>query len=1340
MRSPLVGLVLLIGALVASPRAADAQSGVPPLLPQPRSVKPIACGAPFPLTQPLRFPANVDPGAFELLRERWSALGIPSPVIATRPDVRLTHTLPLGASTKRPQARGGPWSQYRLRVDAGVMVDGVDLSGAPRALGANEGEFDALMTLAQLPVRSGGRWVLPCVDIADEAAMPWRIVSDDVSRGPFPTIAYAKRRIRELAALKINGWSPYMEQVVADRRYPFVAWPNAWTPAQLHDLSAYASRFHVELIPEQQTFAHMHETLKWEQLAPLAELPHGYLMAESDPRTYAYLEPLVKSELAATTPDLFHIGSDEPIDLGRGRTPRTPQAFADHVKRVAGFLAGTNARPIIWDDAIQQDHAILGLLPKDLTIATFHYGVEKTYRPYIDTVANAGFEQLVAPGAANWNEIYPDLRTSYANVARFLGEAKGSQGVVGMFMTVWHDDGETLYEATWPSVAYAAATAWQAKPVDDATWHGTFARVFFGTDDPRYAADLDALEAIRPLLTTAPSDPPDYLFWRDPFDPRVQARAQTMDLAGIRTRAEAVLTDLWSARPPLNTGAVNVMKLGALRYDALARRLQIGKEARDDYDDARAHATAPNASQVYRSLGIAKYLCWELRDALAGHRAALRRGMASREHGARTRAGAAALPRRRGRCAALRRSHRRRDARGLPAQERRPAVGRGDVIGALSGIAIVAVFLLLAGLMIARKLPALLAVPLMALATAALAGVHDLASVVTLGAVKLAPVYATLFFGALLSRVVLSTGIAETLVTYAAEFGGDRPLVLSLLMCAVVAVLFTTVTGLGAIIMIGTIVLPVLMTVGVPRATSATLFLLAFGLGYILNIAQWKFYGTVFGVDRTAFQGYAFAIFAVQAIVLVAYAIVRARATRGYATKVVTAPDADAPRKRAGALALVTPVLPLVLLRGFGVDAIVGFAIAAIYGSLVTRPRDVVKTLVAAWIRGIEDVAPATILMIGIGMLLVAANLPEVQAAVKPLVAAVAPRTPVAYVILFGLLSPLALYRGPLNPYGVGIGVYTVLATLHVVPAAALVAAVMAVVQVQNVCDPTNTQNVWVANFTGTGVERITRLLLPWQVGVATVAALLVVVAGGALLGTPPFPAHPASAAETGATGLYAPPAAARAIAVLDDGTPDGAVAAREVGEAVARGWSGFRVVPAAGDPAATDCRAKTYAAAMKLTVTPEGTDGKDVGLELVDCAGWSVDQWHTRGPVRKAAEDVLLRVRAWALEHPALAAEVFERGLASDPTAETPTYFYVLFKPSDGYMRVLVRPGGPAYVAGLRTGDVVDKLDGRFWWEYGTFQTQLRAYDGKPHSFDVERGHVGGPPEHIELGTPFTG
>jgi hypothetical protein len=66
--------------------------------------------------------------------------------------------------------------------------------------------------------------------------------------------------------------------------------------------------------------------------------------------------------------------------------------------------------------------------------------------------------------------------------------------------------------------------------------------------------------------------------------------------------------------------------------------------------------------------------------------------------------------------------------------------------------------------------------------------------------------------------------------------------------------------------------------------------------------------------------------------------------------------------------------------------------------------------------------------------------------------------------------------------------------------------------------------------------------------------------------------------------------------------------------------------------------------------------------------------------------------------------------------------------------MRAYVRPGGPAYVAGLRTNDIVEKLDGKFWWEYGTFQTQARAYDGKPHAFLVLRGKV---ERAIALGAP---
>jgi S1-C subfamily serine protease len=104
----------------------------------------------------------------------------------------------------------------------------------------------------------------------------------------------------------------------------------------------------------------------------------------------------------------------------------------------------------------------------------------------------------------------------------------------------------------------------------------------------------------------------------------------------------------------------------------------------------------------------------------------------------------------------------------------------------------------------------------------------------------------------------------------------------------------------------------------------------------------------------------------------------------------------------------------------------------------------------------------------------------------------------------------------------------------------------------------------------------------------------------------------------------------------------------------------------------------------------------------------------------------------------PELAANVFERGIAFDPANAAPTYFFTLFKTSDGVMRALVRPGGPAWEAGMRTGDVIDKVDGRWWWEYGTFQTQSRAYDGKPHVFEITRGNVHG--VRIALGDPYRG
>jgi len=220
--------------------------------------------------------------------------------------------------------------------------------------------------------------------------------------------------------------------------------------------------------------------------------------------------------------------------------------------------------------------------------------------------------------------------------------------------------------------------------------------------------------------------------------------------------------------------------------------------------------------------------------------------------------------------------------------------------------------------------------------------------------------------------------------------------------------------------------------------------------------------------------------------------------------------------------------------------------------------------------------------------------------------------------------------------------------------------------------------------------------------------------------------------------GLLAPSTAAQTIAVTPTGGADAAIAAHEVERAIEQTWNAIRPIRFDGDASATDCRVKPFAADARISAddTAYG-DGvlTEVTFDLADCAGWEVDQWTEQRLLPRDAtrDDVAHALRTlarhattdadiWAHLHRERAQRLFDEGLALLP-GDPPTYLYSFYKTSDGEMRVAARPGGPAWAAGIRTGDVMEKMDGKFWWEYGTFQTQRRAYDGLPHTFEIKRG-----------------
>jgi H+/gluconate symporter-like permease len=428
-----------------------------------------------------------------------------------------------------------------------------------------------------------------------------------------------------------------------------------------------------------------------------------------------------------------------------------------------------------------------------------------------------------------------------------------------------------------------------------------------------------------------------------------------------------------------------------------------------------------------------------------------------------------------------------------------------------TALAVLAIFAIMAVLMYLNRLPAIVALPIMAIAIALAARVPwtDLATIISEGTFLLHRAYATAILGSILAAVVSQTGVAETLVKKAAELGGDRPIALALVLTAVVAVLFTTLGGLGAVIMVATIVFPVLLAVGLPQLAVGCLFLLGMSLGGIFNLTNWQLYKETMGLSVGTILTFAVPLAALLAAATIVFAVVQLRP--GRLRRYCQDPEPVRAVTFVPWYSLLTPVVPLLLVLGFAAHNLVrkllggqasGFefpivtamVVGIAYG-LVTAsrpPQGRVQLLAKAVVDGIGGVAPAVALMLGIGILVKAVMHPQVLEEVRPLLGQILPGTRVGYVVVFTVLAPLTLYRGPLNVWGMGFGLAKMMAAAPGLGPAAIMAALLSVGQIQGVCDPTNTHNVWVANYVGVDVQRILRSTITY---VWAAAALGLVVA-----------------------------------------------------------------------------------------------------------------------------------------------------------------------------------------------------------------------------------------------------
>lgn len=490
----------------------------------------------------------------------------------------------------------------------------------------------------------------------------------------------------------------------------------------------------------------------------------------------------------------------------------------------------------------------------------------------------------------------------------------------------------------------------------------------------------------------------------------------------------------------------------------------------------------------------------------------------------------------------------------------------------LPGLFVLIVFSIGAGLMITKKLPALLTLPLMALVILAGMTLYGnmpyitrqveeplittqvvFGDIIGKGLQLLSGAMIVAFMGGILSFMMQKSGVAEQMIKNGAELIGDNPLGVGIFCMTLVGVLFTTIGGLGAVIMVSIVLLPLMATVGIPPVVAGGVMLIGISLGGTMNAGSWVVYADSLSIDISIVKNFAINVFTfvyamgvcfitiemwragtlkstvkMLSIVITTVIVTILLVTVFWWLKIGDGDDGSATGTPAwltmlriiggivmGAILLVMlwdiycaiprwrhqivtikwyayliPIVPLIFIILYGIDINASFLIGIIYAMIATARPGSISLTIQSMIQGAAAVMPAVILFMGIGLIITVFKGPSGWAAthgsewltiqaLNPFFVSMKPTVPV-YLIFFSIFAPMALYRGPLNTWGLGFGVSVILTKTVGFSNPIVMGMLQMVGQIQGVSDPTNTQNVWLANELRVDVQQIMLRTLPY--------------------------------------------------------------------------------------------------------------------------------------------------------------------------------------------------------------------------------------------------------------------
>lgn len=356
---------------------------------------------------------------------------------------------------------------YRLTVDsAGIRIAARD----------NAGAFYGVLTLAQLLQTHGA--ALPALTVDDWPDFPARGVMLDISRDKVPTMATLYALVDLLASWKINQVQLYTEHTFAYSNHRTV-WEHAspLTAGEILALDAYCRERFIDLVPNQNSFGHMHRWFEHERYLPLAEVetefesPWGtiappYSLSPAVPQSLDLLDELFAELLPNFTSQMFNVGCDETIDLGLGKSKAQVEqhgkgrVYLDFVLNIYERVTAHNRTMQFWGDIINQYPDLVPEIPKDTIALEWGYEADHDFAGKARLFADSGVPFYVCPGTSSWNTIAGRTENCIGNT-RSAVENGLKHGAIGVLNTDWGDNGhwQTL-PVSYLGFAYGAALSW----------------------------------------------------------------------------------------------------------------------------------------------------------------------------------------------------------------------------------------------------------------------------------------------------------------------------------------------------------------------------------------------------------------------------------------------------------------------------------------------------------------------------------------------------------------------------------------------------------------------------------------------------------------------------------------------------------------------------------------------------------------------------------------------------------------------------------------------------------------------------------------------------------------